>query len=183
MASSFGENERLLTSAETALIRRVFRTTQLPTVGRIRIRDGISPKGTAFAAPRERVVLDSGMPVRTEGEYLIMVGPQLFEGDVAAMEPDTLVHEMTHVWQYMHGTVGEYEAALKHLGAAAIRDTDRLYRYHVGQTWDDMGFEGQAQLVQEWFTLDNMSEATDRWLYVKHVLMLGEVGARSLTLA
>jgi len=122
------------------------------------------------------------MPVATEGEYLIMVGPRLFEGDVAAMEPDTLVHEMTHVWQYMHGTLGEAEAALKHFGAAAIRDTDRLYKYRIGQSWDDMGFEGQAQLVQEWFTVDNMSETTDRWVYVKHVLMLGEVPARSFSL-
>jgi hypothetical protein len=45
-----------------------------------------------------------------------------------------------------------------------------------------MGFEGQAQLVQEWFTLDAMSETSDRWVYVKHVLMTGDVAARSLTL-
>ena len=60
--------------------------------------------------------------------------------------------------------------------------TDNLYQYEIGQSWDDMGFEGQAQLVQEWFTLDAMSETSDRWVYVKHVLMTGDVAARSLTL-
>ena len=45
-----------------------------------------------------------------------------------------------------------------------------------------MGFEGQAQLVKESFTLDAMSETSDRWVYVKHVLMTGDVAARSLTL-
>ena len=182
MGFIFGHNERLLTPQESHLIRRVFRTTRLPNLGRIRIRDGLSVTGTPFAAPRERVVVQQGFPFTTEGEYLIMVGKRLFDGDVAVMEPDTLVHEVTHVWQYKHGTLGEYEGAFKHIGAAAIRRTDHLYEYEIGESWDDMGFEGQAQLVQEWFTLDNMSETSDRWVYVKHVLMLGDVRARSLTL-
>jgi hypothetical protein len=178
----FGNNERLLTPEEAKLIRSVFRTTKLPVLDRIRIRDGLSPTGTAFTAPREKVAAHHALPFMTEGEYLIMVGPRLFEGDVAAMEPDTLVHEVTHVWQYKHGTLGEYEAAVKYIGAAAIRRTDNLYQYEIGQSWDDMGFEGQAQLVQEWFTLDAMSETSDRWVHVKHVLMTGDVAARSLTL-
>jgi hypothetical protein len=37
-------------------------------------------------------------------------------------------------------------------------------------------------LVQEWYTKDGMSETSDRWVYVKHVLMMGDVRARSLTL-
>lgn len=182
MGFIFGDDERLLTPQEAGLIKRVFRTAQLPNLGRIRIRDGLSPTGTPFTAPRAKVVLVKGFPHETEGEYLIMVGRTLFEGDVATMEPDTLVHEVTHVWQYKHGTMWEYGAALKHIGAAMLRRTNKLYQYDIGESWNDMGFEGQAQLVQEWYTLDGMSETSDRWVYVKHVLMMTDVGARSRTL-
>ncbi len=162
----------------------------LPPLSRIRIRDGLSwPKGTAFTTPRTQWARDTGHPFghETEGAYLIMVGPRLFDGDVALMDPATLVHEMTHVWQYKHGTLTEGHALVAHVHYSAsdrlgTRRYEDLYAYEIGESWNDMGFEGQAQLVEEWYTSDKMSEKSDRWVYVKNVLFLEDRSARSLTL-
>ncbi|MEP7212306.1 MAG: hypothetical protein ABI791_04480 [Acidobacteriota bacterium] len=179
----WGDQERLLTGAEERLIKQVFRTTKLPVMSKIRIRNGLSWTGTPITTPRGGPVnVDSGWPVESEGEYLIMVGQRLFNGDVAVQEDSTLVHEMTHVWQYKHGTLTEFHGAAAHALYGIPGKTNSLYKYKIGQSWDAMGFEGQAQLVEDWYTLDNMSETVDRWYYVLHVLMLDEPSARSQSL-
>jgi hypothetical protein len=83
-------------------------------MGHIRIRDGLTTTGTPFTTPRSKLVVISGYPLKSVGEYLIMVGPRLFEGDVATMEPSTLVHEMTHVWQYKNGTLTQFRGFKAH---------------------------------------------------------------------
>jgi hypothetical protein len=45
-----------------------------------------------------------------------------------------------------------------------------------------MGFEGQAQLVEDWFRNDGMSETSERFVFVKKVLYTGDSRARDLTL-
>lgn len=128
------------------------------------------------------MIVSSGYPYLGEGEYLIMVGPDLFEGDLAVDEPATLVHEMTHVWQYKHGTLTEFHAASAHVHYYVRGRTDQLYKYTLGDSWDDFGFEGQAQLVEDWYSLDEMSETSDRFVYVKKILLSGDWRAGNLTL-
>ncbi|HEV8593576.1 MAG TPA: hypothetical protein VGQ55_15835, partial [Pyrinomonadaceae bacterium] len=178
MSFIWGDDERLLTGAEEKLIKKVFRTTRLPNFGKIRIRNGLSVTGTPITTPRSGAVrLVNGYPIESEGDYLIMVGQQLFDGDVAVSAPSTLVHEMTHVWQYKHKTLTELHGAVAHIAYGAVGKTNSLYKYKIGQSWEDMGFEGQAQLVEDWYDL-NMSETDDRWYYVLQVLMLNDVRAR-----
>lgn len=188
----FGANERLLTAPEEHLIRRVFKSTSLPMLSSIRIRDGLSPTGTAF----------------TDHDYSIMVGPKLFDGDLSKDDPYTLVHEMVHVWQYKHGMLTRAKALLAH-GIANIAKysppvrlkpgrpprfvyeprpanwdpVENLYAYKLGDSWNSFTFEGQAQLVEDWVKFDNMSETADRFVYVKKVLYSGDPIARELTLA
>jgi hypothetical protein len=59
--------------------------------------------------------------------------------------------------------------------------TPKLYEREPGESWDDMGFEGQAQLVEDWYS-GGMSETSDEWVYVKQVLMSDDKVARGLTL-
>lgn len=190
----FGENERLLTSGEEGLIRKVFKSAALPPLSAFRIRDGLSPTGTPF----------------TDSDYSIMVGPHLFAGDLSKDDPDTLVHETVHVWQYKQGTLTRAKALKAHVGAAVLKYTPpirlvpgrpprfiyvppprnwdpvaNLYKYTIGNSWNSFGFEGQAQLVEEWFSHSgqNMSLSADHYVYVKKVLYSGDPIARELTLA
>ncbi len=172
----YGERERLLTPLEEHLIRDVFKGTALPPLSWIRIRDGLSPTGTALT-------------IRDGNDYSIMVGPSLFDGDVANMEPSTLVHEMTHVWQWYRGTLSKAHAVSAHIhnfiGAKLhYRSKYYIYEYDIlTDSWDDMGFEGQAQLVEEWYSDGMGGEDKDkRFCFVKKVLYDGNVSARKLTL-
>lgn len=190
----FGDRERLLTGREIALIRDVFKTTDLPPLYNIRIRDGLSPTGTPF----------------TDSDYSIMVGPKLFDGDLAQDDPDTLVHEMVHVWQYKQGTLTRKKAIAIHAIASmaekfpsmrfnrnapptlislpnphAVEDLYYEYRKRIGDPWKSFTFESQAQLVEDWFSQygDKKSKKTDRFVYVERVLYSGDPIAQELTLA
>jgi|GEM_PF-1690113 len=195
----FGDNERLLTKGEEQLIRKVFLQATLPPFSKIRIRDGLSPTGTPF----------------TDSDFSIMVGPSLFKGDLSTDDPNTLVHEVVHVWQYKNGTLTRAKALAVHTGAAIAKysppmrivagrpprfvyvprpsnwdPVKDLYKYTIGNSWESFGFEGQAQLVEDWFKKtdiygpgDNMATTSDRYVYVKKVLYSGDRIARELTLA
>jgi outer membrane protein OmpA-like peptidoglycan-associated protein len=174
--SLFGDHGRFLTSHEEDLIRNVFKTTALPPLSRVRIRDGESPTGTAITIPLHDL-------------FNIMVGKSLFALDVADADPSTLVHEMTHVWQYFHGTLSRSHALSAHshrwaAGKLGYRGTNYLYEYDIlTDSWNDMGFEGQAQLVEEWFYDGKGDEDKDkRFCFVKKVLYDNNIAARKLNI-
>lgn len=174
--SLFGDRGRILSHDEARLIRRVFKTTALPPLSQIRIRDGTSPTGTAITIP-------------LDGLYNIMVGQDFFV-DLSRPErfsrPRTLVHEMTHVWQYFHGTLSRHHGIKAHswrwvVGKLGYPDEDYLYEYDIlTDSWNDMGFEGQAQLVEEWYKDGEKDEDGDkRFCFINRVLYQGKVEARS----
>ena len=177
-----GDNDRNLTIGERSLIQRVFRTANLPDLDDIHIADGVNARSGAW----------------TDSDYQINVGPYLFKTDLSVSEPNTLVHEMTHVWQYYNNTLSKGHA-FKAQATAWIKDqftkygndddpdmayvpySDRLYSYDVVDgTWDDMGFEGQAYMVQQWFEM-GMNQEGYRFVFVKNVLWDGDASARDLT--
>src|ERR1700752_551066 len=180
----WGDHERLLSGNEQELIKRVFRSTDLPHLSQIRIRNGISTINTPFTTlGKSTLKLLSGYPLKSEGQYLIMVGSRLFDCDLALNQPATLVHEMVHVWQYQQGTLTEFQGlaahAFQHLSAKLSRKaTNNLYTYEIGQSWNDMGFEGQAQLVEDWYLGDQMDEKSDRWPYIFNVLIMNDKDTR-----
>ena len=176
----FVHKERPLRDLEQHLIRRVFKSAILPSLSTIHITNEISPTDTPFT------VHSHG------GDYYIHVGRRLYDRDLSTMTfAATLVHEMTHVWQYNAGTLTGTHGLFAHLHYAIMGRTNDLYKYDIRHdSWDDMGFEGQAQMVEDWFSPvdyehpdgDNMSETSDRFVFVNKVLYRGDEIARELTL-
>jgi len=159
-----GDNSRLMTTLEFALIKRVFRTARLPRLDELPIADGVNHQGGAW----------------TDSDYQINVGPRLFAGDLSVLEPDTLVHEMTHVWQYFNGTLTKAHAAFAQIRAGMGGFTDDLYKYDLDGSWYDMGFEGQAQMVEDWYTM-GMKEEGYRYFFVKNIVWSGNKAAERQT--
>jgi len=179
-----GENARALFSREIALIKQVFQTARLPPLSAagtppwVTIADGVNGNGGAW----------------TDSDYQINVGPYLYERDLAVADRSTLVHEMTHVWQYYNATLTKSHAfgaqarawaSDKVYGALSSKKPastaqDDLYAYDLAGTWDDMGFEGQAQMVEDWFDM-GMSTEGYRYVFIKNVLWSGAPAARKKT--
>ncbi len=175
-----GANQRMLLATEMQLVKLVFQTANLPRLDQILIGDGLSATGTAW----------------TSSDYMISVGPHYFFTDLSRSQPDTLVHEMTHIWQYFNGTL-TMAHAFKAQAWASIKDKylsigwghndvadhfyDKLYSYDAEEgTWDSMGFEGQAQMVEDWYSMGMKPEGI-RFVFVKNVLWYGDISARTLT--
>ena len=180
----FGNKERHLTAGESNLVKHVFNLDHLPPLSKIRIRDGLALSGVPFTTlGPSRLKLIAAYPFTTSGEYLLMVGPALFDRDLSYRDPATLLHEMTHVWQYRQKTLTELRGLATHAfyyfsGKLGGKSQGSLYSYDVGPSWNEMGFEGQAQLVQDWYSIDCMSERCERWYYVKNVLLKNEPRSR-----
>lgn len=176
----YGDDDRLLTGREAALVKDVYKNTALPPFSKIRIRNGLSPNGTAITFPNHY-----------DGTYNISVGQHLFDNQLTDFQVDkeTLIHEMVHVWQYYHGLLTRSHGIIAHVhrsiaGKLGGRDEDYLYQYDIlTDSWDDMGFEGQAQLVEEWYGAGMKGEDDDkRFCFVKKVLYDGNPAARKLNI-
>src|SRR5258708_10603127 len=106
----FGDDDRLLTGKEAALVQSVYLNARLPPSFKIRIRNGLSPNGTAITFPNY-----------ADGTYNISVGQYLFDHDLTDYQgaKDTLIHEVTHVWQYYHGLLTRAHGVIAHCHRAA----------------------------------------------------------------
>ena len=169
-------NVRYLTKAEMNLIRTVFTTAKLPPLHTIRIGDGVNGRGGPW----------------TDSDFEINIGPnyqqELINTPDAGGRESTLVHEMVHVWQYFNGFLTKAHAAAAQAGEWVANhlwwlstwgqgsDKVDLYGYSIGQSWDDMGFEGQAKLVEDWFEVENMRTTSDRFVYVNTIIRQNGTG-------
>jgi outer membrane protein OmpA-like peptidoglycan-associated protein len=176
----YGDDDRLLTGGEERLIRLVYKSTLLPPFSRMRIRNGLSPTDTAITFPNNY-----------DDTYNISVGQKLFDSDLTinSWDRETLVHETVHVWQYFHGLLSRGHGIMAHLhrGIASklgYPGDDQLYEYDIlTDSWDDMGFEGQAQLVEEWYRDGTKDEDGDkRFCFIQKVLYDNNAAARKLNI-
>jgi hypothetical protein len=189
-AGGKGGNVRALSGNEVKLIRSVFqKRSRLPSVmDGITIADGVNFHGGPW----------------TDSDYQINVGKKLFEMDLAVQEPETLVHEMTHVWQYFHGLLTKAHgfkaqlvagvkdavhkvAGLERMSRARLPDNgpsakEELYAYDVNGTWSDMGFEGQANMVEGWFN-GGMRTDEPRFLFVDTIIWQDRIAEQYKTRA
>jgi hypothetical protein len=186
MAGRFGgkgDNSRMLTTDEIKLLKRVFRTARLPRFDEVTIADGVNANGGAW----------------TDSDYEINVGPSSFNQDLSSVFlAATLVHEMTHVWQYYNHTLTKAHGFVAHLHAGATdwvqkkldrvlpghwedgEADNRLYKYDLDGSWEDMGFEGQAQMVEDWYDM-GMKEEGYRYFFMKHIVWAGDPAAMTMT--
>lgn len=176
----YGDADRLLTGKEEALIRKVYSSTRLPPFFKIRIRNGLSPSDTAITFPNY-----------SDGTFNISVGQYLFDNDLTDTQSsrDTLIHEMVHVWQYFHHLLTRPHGIVAHIhrnvaGKFGYPGDDALYEYNIlTDSWNDMGFEGQAQLVEEWYHDGAKGEDDDkRFCFIKKVLYEDSAAARALNI-
>ncbi|HEX2758365.1 MAG TPA: hypothetical protein VHP60_07685, partial [Thermoanaerobaculia bacterium] len=165
-----GEDGRALFGGESQLIRTVFKTARLPSLLEVSIAEGVNFNGGAW----------------TDSDYQINVGQYLHEKDLSLIWPELLVHEMTHVWQYYNKTLTKAHAFIAHVR----NPEDVLYSYDLDGSWDDMGFEGQAQMVEDWYTMKKKlgvgwdgNEEGYRYFFMKHVVWSGDKSAAHLTRA
>jgi hypothetical protein len=82
-----------------------------------------------------------------------------------SMSDDTLVHELTHVWQYQTSGLRYVSCALAGQAEGAVLHGGRDWTYefdptHVGTHLTDYGPEQQAQIVQYAFLLGKLDETT-----------------------
>ena len=179
MAWIWGTRDRSLTTHEKILVDKVFQGADLPPLECIQIRDGLTTTGVPFVTTGTTSKVLFGILAGRGEEYLIMVGPRLFDEDLSHVAPATLVHEMVHVWQYKHKKLTELRGLIQHSlyylkAKIGGRSQHHLYSYDLSQPWEQIGFEGQAQLVEDWYKLDYLSKTSERWQYLKQALFNAE---------
>ncbi|MGE0325386.1 MAG: hypothetical protein AB7K71_07125 [Polyangiaceae bacterium] len=124
-------NERMLTSSEREMAKRVFGDS----IDYDKVRIGEGGK-LLFSITQGREITLGNEIVSHEGK----------------LNPHTFIHELTHVWQYQHGG-GDY--APKALVAQLKGDAgvgpgyDWRKGIDAGESWKDLNPEQQAQLVAD----------------------------------
>lgn len=140
-AADNSSDERSLTSAEIAYARDIFQDTLDYSVITL-TRDAIASTGAD----------------RTLGNTINMELDEFVPGtfDLTPSGKETLIHEMTHVWQYQHEGWTYAPAALWAQLKAWVTDGDRGGAYDWrkpdsdGVPWDDWNPEAQASAVERY---------------------------------
>jgi hypothetical protein len=144
--------QRLLTPIEIDLAKKVFGDS-LP-YGAIYLSDALGLQRRAYTIPHPAKI----------GSYLINIGPDGFADASTAANDDTLIHELSHVWQGVHRAHPlDYVFDSIHNQARLGSDA---YDYVAGADWNSYGAEQQAKIVADWYQL-GMSEADSRFRYIR----------------
>ena len=137
-ASSFQGGGRPLTKAERDLLRRIYRNSL--SLGVIRINDN---SAGAFNLSPDPFVL---------GNTIFLKGKNVNPDDPNG-EPEILVHESVHVWQYQHEGSGYVGRALGNTYDASNRNGGFLAEVAAGRLrWTDFHKEAQAWFVEDIYT-------------------------------
>ena len=150
--------ERLLTETEISLAKKVFGET-LP-YGVIYLSNTLGLQERAYTVPH---------PTKA-ASYLVNIGADGFTDASGSAIDQTLIHELTHVWQGVHRSHRlDYIFDSLHnqarLGSAA-------YDYVAGADWSSYGAEQQARIVEDWYHL-GMDEADPRFRYIRDNIRAG----------
>ena len=165
---------RPLKKSEVEFARQVFED-QLP-YKKVHIASYYLPGNDGV--PVTMASASSIIPVITMRHYTIYFGPEVFkEGADRPGIRDTFIHELTHVWQGYHSSLGwEYMVnSMIAQGHAILTqgDRNRAYDYKPGKAWDDYNVEQQALLVQDWYR-NGMREDDERYTYIANHIRAGK---------
>ncbi|MBV8858694.1 MAG: hypothetical protein JOZ02_17305 [Acidobacteria bacterium] len=165
---------RPLKDSEIEFARQVFED-QLP-YGKVHLASYYLPGNDGVAVTLASV--SSIIPVTSLRHYTIYFGPEVFkDGADHAGIRDTFIHELTHVWQGFHSSLGwEYMVnSMIAQGHAVLTQGDRnkAYDYKPGQPWKEYNVEQQALIVQDWFR-NGMREDDERFTYVANNIRKGQ---------
>lgn len=150
---------RALMRDERIIAEAVFRGS-IPYY-RVEIDPGIGLGGRAFTLPFPLPVVS---PIALG--YIIHGGPDAFSLGMhtSASLRATLIHELTHVWQGVHGY---WATQYVHSSVWAQGwHGSHAYDYTPGLDWDAYNSEQQAKIVEDWFT-GGQSEDSPLFRYIR----------------
>jgi len=173
-----GFRSRKLTQRERLKAFSVFLNTI--NYERVRISDGVGLDGLAFTVPVApltaggigRAVNFLVSPINaisTLDLTLIFInfGPEGYAD--ALYDERTFIHEMTHVWQYMHFINVIQDSLSQHAkyGQAAYD-----YNKPPTQPWESYHVEQQAEIVADWF-VNGFNQHDDWFKYIQNNIRAG----------
>jgi hypothetical protein len=164
-------NVRSIAAGEKKIADSVFKST-IP-YDRILISDALGKGDREFTLPTSYPATMLFNVDSDDGDYVIHAGDGYYGMSTLQGDKDTLIHELTHVWQGIHrGNGYVFDSFMSQLGEgdAYAYDHDRLV------DWDQYNPEQQASIVEQWFH-DGMKEydpATGkgdlRFYYIKAII-------------
>jgi Putative peptidoglycan binding domain len=126
----------------------------------------------------------TGIPIITGFYFVIYWGPIFYRSDTSVAEPNTLIHELTHVWQGQHGFPFAYMVkSMLAQGKAIAQHWDREKAYTYDKTgyknWRDYNVEQQGNIIEDWFNpKEGKQSASDpRYPYIEKVIRAGKPNA------
>lgn len=170
---------RQLNQRELSLVQRVFGTT-LPHWTAIGIGDGLGFDGRPWTdtgptnypqIPHMNFQINMGDAASEDLTSTAHLNCSVIRGDGTLA--GTLIHEMTHVWQY-HNDRSRY--------GVWVSSVNGSYTFTPGQAWNEYDVEQQASLVERWY--ENGAKPTDPlYGYIRLVIRSGRLDyPRDLTL-
>jgi len=148
-------NIRKLATGEIHLAQTVFKHTI--NYDEVLISDGLGWNNRELTLPTSLPVTMILNVPSSEGDYVIHAGDGYLGMSTLPSDRNTLIHELTHVWQGQH----QYNsAAFYGLIGLVTQLGDDPYPYdhdHFHSSWDLYNMEQQAQIVEDWFS-DGMKE-------------------------
>lgn len=147
------QHVRYLAGGEKALARDVFLNT-IPYEAVV-ISDGIGKDDAPFTMPTS---IPANWPFAgnfnvREGKYVIHAGDGYYGMSTLKEDRETLIHELTHVWQGEHSRLS-WIYVFSSVWHRALADTEtELYGYKGAplKPWIDYNPEQQASIVEGWF--------------------------------
>jgi hypothetical protein len=97
--------------------------------------------------------------------YTLFLGPSEF---AAISDWATFIHEMTHVWQGQNHFISS-GYMLNSVISQAI-EGNSAYDYKPGDMWGEYNVEQQANLVEDWYSMDNKSTTSPRYYYIANCI-------------
>ena len=176
----FQTKERNLTTKEQTEATGVFGNT-LPRWEFIKITNGLGINDRAFTVrgikfTKVGTIAKIGGIVGGIGSvgsalanlFIYMhVGPQMYAD--ALTDSGTFIHEMTHVWQYHHGSPVIFDS-LKNQALLG----DKAYDYVAGKSWGTYNVEQQAHIVEDWYKYPSLKPDLDS--YITDYVRKGKTG-------
>jgi hypothetical protein len=158
---------RGLRREERDIARQVFQSS-IPYC-RVEIHPGIGIGGAPFTLPFPLPIVS---PIALG--YIIHAGAEAFFAGMHTTDASraTLIHELTHVWQGVHGlwsTQFVHSSVIAQGRAIAGGNREDVYIYTAGLTWDEYNVEQQARIVQDWFT-GGMDTSSPLFPYIRDEL-------------
>jgi hypothetical protein len=150
--SAGGLPGRPLTPGETDMARSVFGDSV--DYSKVHIYNGAPKVAGIFR------LTETGLSAITPNGDIYIVEKDAQLGDLSQSSPakrKLLIHEMTHVWQHQQGKNVEREAVFLFFKSGFKYDKAYAYDINGKQKFESLNVEQQAQMVEDYFALREMS--------------------------